>query len=1092
MERKYRQYFTYVKSVFLLAILVTMVFNPLSGGITSNEITQSPISSEISQPEFLLSDVYENYFMTEIDDGYWLDAVANGVNLNLNVDDGSTPLALPFSFLYYDTSFSTVYIGSNGWLSFTNTNPDDYGNPTFPRADSYYAYCVAPFWDDLVAQSNVYAWSTSEFVAIQYNNIILYPSGPVAGTFEVVFHSNGTIDFNYLEILNAFTATVGLNYGDGVFYNSYPYTSLLGVTTFTLRFEYAPIGSELSADLVTPTYGVPGITNSITAIVENIGSNDETDVELYLYLDEVIVGSTTFPLLASGESGNFSYEWTPTSEGIYNFTVYVEPVLDELNLVNNRVTRFVGVYSGLPYAVFYDYLPWDFNSTCEILADYGIPYDIFGSSDMGVVDLSGYQKVVISSAQSTVFMDAIYANLAWFEEYAEGGGTLEIHAANWYPWVNGEVPGGVTYVDGGEDYVSIVDPMNEMVTYPNLITDEELDGWSSSVHGHLEDVSPGANVIIETGQGYPALIEFNYGTGYIIVSSQTLEFGFGNEYSRILENILLYSPTTYQHDVSIYLECPGRVTPGEQISLNITIANIGLNPETELQFGIRINDTEIYTGIIPTLENGTIFETTIMWNLFTPGIYNICAFVEPVPEENVTRNNQATRLVQVRSIVGYVLWDQGHMCWDSYNYDYFIDELEYLGYIVDTTTELLNNTDLPMYSVLVLGAPETSFTVEEQAAIQQYVIDGGGLLAFSGNTPSNLNSITSFAGIEWLGASTECNTTDIIPHDVTEGVDSVYFYYPTGILNATAPAVSLVNDTSMNTLVAVSEIGLGRVVAIGDPAVLYHYTGLDIILWADNLILGINSINWLSESSYYNIITDTQRDLEVVRYMDSAIVTCNVIDSFGIDTVELFYRVDGGSWQIVIMTHVSGDEYQSIIPAQSWACFTEYLVCSTNLHGFTNVDDNDGLYYTYTVTDPILPDVEITSPAADGTVSGMVPISVTAVDVGSGISYVEFYLDGVLIGTDSTGPYELEWDSSTVDDGSHTLMARGYDGAGNDAEVSISLIIDNVATTTTTTTTSTNTTTTSTVPDTVLVTIMIIAGGAVIIIVIVIVIKKQK
>jgi hypothetical protein len=418
-------------------------------------------------------------------------------------------------------------------------------------------------------------------------------------------------------------------------------------------------------------------------------------------------------------------------------------------------------------------------------------------------------------------------------------------------------------------------------------------------------------------------------------------------------------------------------------------------------------------------------------------------------------------------------------------YSYFIDELTDHGYIVETTTEPLNNTDLTMYSVLVLGAPEFAYSLEEQDAIEAFVMAGGGLLVFSSNA-GILNVITDFAGIEWLGNGIECNSTDIAEHEVTQDVGSVYFFAPWSILNVTEPAVILVNDTSSNPLVAASEIGFGRVVAIGDPGLLYNDPSLELILMSDNLVLGINSMSWLSGgSSSYNI-TDTQQAPAVVRYIDSVVVTCNVTDNYGIDIVELAYRVDRGSWQSVAMTNMTSDTFQGTIPAQPWACHVEYVVCSTNLLGFSYVDDNDGLCYSYMVTDPVLPVVAITAPAPDATISGMVSITTTASDVGSGINYIEFYLDGVLIGTDNTGPYELEWDSSTVDDGNHTLMVRAYDGAGNDAEASIPLTTDNPTTDTT------NTTSTDQIPDTVMITIMILAGGAVVVIVIVIILKKRE
>ncbi|EIM03918.1 Ig-like domain-containing protein [Rhodanobacter denitrificans] len=44
---------------------------------------------------------------------------------------------------------------------------------------------------------------------------------------------------------------------------------------------------------------------------------------------------------------------------------------------------------------------------------------------------------------------------------------------------------------------------------------------------------------------------------------------------------------------------------------------------------------------------------------------------------------------------------------------------------------------------------------------------------------------------------------------------------------------------------------------------------------------------------------------------------------------------------------------------------------------------------------------------------------------------VEFYVDGALKGSDASAPYSLALDSTTLADGSHSLVAKAYDAAGN-------------------------------------------------------------
>ncbi len=86
-----------------------------------------------------------------------------------------------------------------------------------------------------------------------------------------------------------------------------------------------------------------------------------------------------------------------------------------------------------------------------------------------------------------------------------------------------------------------------------------------------------------------------------------------------------------------------------------------------------------------------------------------------------------------------------------------------------------------------------------------------------------------------------------------------------------------------------------------------------------------------------------------------------------------------------------------------------------------------------TVHETVAPTVSVTSPANNATVQGSVAIAVSASDA-SGISKVDFMVDGVLLSTDTTAPYSATWNTTGLPDNSvHTLTARAYDNAGNTA-----------------------------------------------------------
>lgn len=68
--------------------------------------------------------------------------------------------------------------------------------------------------------------------------------------------------------------------------------------------------------------------------------------------------------------------------------------------------------------------------------------------------------------------------------------------------------------------------------------------------------------------------------------------------------------------------------------------------------------------------------------------------------------------------------------------------------------------------------------------------------------------------------------------------------------------------------------------------------------------------------------------------------------------------------------------------------------------------------------------------ASESGTSGTVTLTASASD-NVGVTKVEFYVDGALKATDTGSPYSASLDSTTLADGSHSLVAKAYDAAGN-------------------------------------------------------------
>src|SRR5438094_4047609 len=85
----------------------------------------------------------------------------------------------------------------------------------------------------------------------------------------------------------------------------------------------------------------------------------------------------------------------------------------------------------------------------------------------------------------------------------------------------------------------------------------------------------------------------------------------------------------------------------------------------------------------------------------------------------------------------------------------------------------------------------------------------------------------------------------------------------------------------------------------------------------------------------------------------------------------------------------------------------------------------------------------MTSTGSGSPVSGTIPVNASVSIVGLlTVSRVEFYRDGNLIGSDSAAPYSVSWNTTSTNNGSHTLTAVATDTLGvrwNSAPVTVTV-----------------------------------------------------
>ncbi|MFX1294180.1 MAG: CARDB domain-containing protein [Promethearchaeota archaeon] len=588
----------------------------------------------------------------EVDVPYnWIDATSGSV-LYL-ADDDAESISLPFSFQFYDQVFSTVCVESNGWLSFNNYYPDYYSYHPFPSTNPTHYYAIALFCDDLYPASNVYylPLTNPNRVVFEYHNIDHFGFEGRAGSFEVILFETGGILFQYDYIDVVGTPTVGLNYGlDPAYFNVY-YGLTSATEDLAIRFTYPIPDHDVRTSLETPSFLTLGETTILNATVANRGLSNETDVELQLWLNSSLVANETYPSLLSWASMTLSYPWTPSQLGNYNVTAYTIPVENENSTTdNNAETKFVAVID--PSSLI------GFIHTHEEEAMPGLK-TFYEGLGYYVNEIDSYITDALLSNYHIIFVSESYYGTGWnvneiatLENWMQNGGTLvglgDQHLADFEQLASSYGITFLGYAMGSSGSTTVIDPSHPLMSGITSL-------YLPNVYNALDVTDPAIPIFWDrTGAGvYGATVFAGSGQFYVIADDLYLNI-YDNDNEILFENIL--TSQRFDHDLCASLEVSTNIQPNETTIINATVTNWGLNNEIDVVLQLFINGTQINSTTIPEMPNGTSQKLSYLWNPNIEGIYNVTAYVVPVPDENVTINNFATQFVLVRvAVVGPVL-----------------------------------------------------------------------------------------------------------------------------------------------------------------------------------------------------------------------------------------------------------------------------------------------------------------------------------------------------------------------------------------------------------------------------------------------------
>ncbi|MCX7022821.1 MAG: hypothetical protein NTW26_11230 [bacterium] len=261
-------------------------------------------------------------------------------------DDTHWTLSTPFAIQFCGTTHSSgtnFYVGSNGFMGFTNNGMDNPINQNLPSTAAP-NNVIAPFWDNLAGYSTgdiyveVAGSAPTRKLCISYSPWYFYEAAADPIEFQVLIYEapmagvNNSIELRYKDVIgdswrdNGFSATVGLENSSGTDAVLYSYNQDIISNQFSILFvDQNWVDDQLGEfNLLTPVDGdlvYTGDTVNFTWEAPEYSGHGTVEYTLYIADNEQFNNPMIFD---RGGHAWFDYIFGDGDSGDYWWKVYAE------------------------------------------------------------------------------------------------------------------------------------------------------------------------------------------------------------------------------------------------------------------------------------------------------------------------------------------------------------------------------------------------------------------------------------------------------------------------------------------------------------------------------------------------------------------------------------------------------------------------------------------------------------------------------------------------------------------------------------------------------------------------------------------------